>query len=138
MREEEFLEQFVKNNSFDFKQGIINHCRQLDKLDVYEWVAEDELKIQRLQQENQQLKERNKLLEKHYKQGEKNLGTQIDITVKYKSVLDEIREYINDNVAVYSFNNLDLPHWEFNDEDIRTLLQILDKVKEDENNEEKI
>ena len=62
MSEEEvnkiWLEKYIKNNPFDFKQGIINHCRQLDKLDVYDWVAEDELKIQNLQQENQQLKDR--------------------------------------------------------------------------------
>ena len=47
-----------------------------------------------------------------------------------RQVLDEIREYINDNVAVYAFNNPDLPHWEFNDDDIEQILQILDKVKE--------
>lgn len=45
-----FLEKFILNNPFDFKQGIINHCRQMDKIDVYEWVAEDELKIQKLNQ----------------------------------------------------------------------------------------
>lgn len=53
-----FLEKFILNNPFDFKQGIINHCRQMDKIDVYEWVAEDELKIQKLQQENEKLKEK--------------------------------------------------------------------------------
>ena len=34
-------------------------------------------------------------------------------------------EYINDNVAVYAFNNKDLPHWEFNDDDMKELLEIL-------------
>ena len=50
-------EDFVKETTFEFKQGIINYCRKMDKLDVYEWIAEDELKIIQLQQENQQLKE---------------------------------------------------------------------------------
>ena len=45
-----WLKEYILNNPFDFKQGIINHCRQMDKIDVYEWVAEDELKIQQLQQ----------------------------------------------------------------------------------------
>lgn len=45
-----WLEKYILNNPFDFKQGIINHCRQMDKIDVYEWVAKDELKIQKLQQ----------------------------------------------------------------------------------------
>lgn len=44
-----WLEKFILNNPFDFKNGIINHCRQMDKLDVYEWIAEDELKINNLQ-----------------------------------------------------------------------------------------
>jgi hypothetical protein len=34
-------------------------------------------------------------------------------------------EYINDNVAVYAFNNKKLPHWEFNDDDMEGLLEIL-------------
>jgi hypothetical protein len=32
------------------KEVIISHCRQMDKSDVYEWIAEDELKIKDLQQ----------------------------------------------------------------------------------------
>lgn len=80
--------------------------------------------------ENQQLKDRNKLLEKHYKQGEKNLGTQIDITLKYEKVLDEIREYIkeqlkfceNDSQGAYEICNLTIRKY-------KHLLQILDKVK---------
>lgn len=46
--DKEFLEKFILRNPFDFKQGIIHHCRQMDKIDVYEWVANDELKIQEL------------------------------------------------------------------------------------------
>ena len=36
-----------------------------------------------------------------------------------------MKEFINENVAVYAFNNKDLPHWEFNDDDIEELLEIL-------------
>ena len=32
------------------KEAIISHCRQMDKSDVYEWIAEDEFKIKDLQQ----------------------------------------------------------------------------------------
>ena len=60
-KEEVLIENFIKNNPFDFKQGIISHCRHMDKLDVYEWVAEDELKIQQLKQENEKLKHYKKL-----------------------------------------------------------------------------
>lgn len=50
-----FIEKFILNNPFDFKQGIINHCRQMDKIDVYEWVANDELKIQQLKEKIENL-----------------------------------------------------------------------------------
>ena len=54
--------------------------------------------ILQLQQENQQLKER----------------------------INKAIEYINDNVAVYAFNNKEYPHWEFNDDDdMKELLEIL-------------
>lgn len=51
MKEENkiWLEKYILNNPFDFKNRIINHCRGMDKLDVYEWIAEDELKINNLQ-----------------------------------------------------------------------------------------
>lgn len=39
--------------------------------------------------------------------------------------IDKAIEYINDNVAVYTFNDKDLPHWEFNDDEIKILLKIL-------------
>lgn len=55
MEDKEFMEKYILNNSFEFKQGIISHCREMDKIDVYNWVAEDELKIDKLQQENKQL-----------------------------------------------------------------------------------
>ena len=46
------------------------------------------------------------------------------------SIIKEVREYIKDNVVVYAFNNKDLPHWEFNDDNVKELLEILDKGKE--------
>ena len=55
--DKEFMEKYILNNPFEFKQGIISHCREMDKIDVYNWVAEDELKIDKLQQENKILKE---------------------------------------------------------------------------------
>ena len=54
--DKEFMEKYILNNPFDFKQCIISHCREMDKIDVYNWVVEDELKINKLQQENKQLK----------------------------------------------------------------------------------
>lgn len=57
IEDKEFMEKYILNNPFEFKQGIISHCREMDKIDVYNWVAEDELKIDKLQQENKQLKE---------------------------------------------------------------------------------
>lgn len=57
MEDKEFMEKYILNNPFDFKQGIISHCREMDRIDVYNWVAEDELKIDKLQQENKILRE---------------------------------------------------------------------------------
>ena len=55
MEDKEFMGKYILNNPFDFKQGIISHCREMDKIDVYNWIAEDELKIDKLQQENKKL-----------------------------------------------------------------------------------
>ncbi len=60
----------VKNMTEDerIKRSVIWGCRRMDKADVYEWCANDEIKIKQLQQENQQLKEqiqhKEELLEK--------------------------------------------------------------------------
>ena len=74
MEDKEFMEKYILNNPFEFKQGIISHCREMDKIDVYNWVAEDELKIDKLQQENEQLKSiiyelREHMLDIDYKMG---------------------------------------------------------------------
>ena len=42
-----------------------------------------------------------------------------------KQRIDKAIEYIEENVAVYGFNNKDLPHWEFNDDNVMELLKIL-------------
>ena len=56
--DKDFISKFIKENPFDFKKGIIAHCRTLDKYDVYQWVADDEVKIRNLLEEKQQLKEK--------------------------------------------------------------------------------
>ena len=55
IEDKEFMGKYILNNPFEFKQGIISHCIEMDKIDVYNWVAEDELKIDKLQQENKNL-----------------------------------------------------------------------------------
>lgn len=57
-----------EDNTFDFKECIIAHCRTLDKDDVYQWVADDEVKINNLLEENQQLKEHQKIINDLLKQ----------------------------------------------------------------------
>jgi hypothetical protein len=42
-----------------------------------------------------------------------------------KSRINKAIEYINENVAVCAFGNKELPHWEFNDNNIFELLNIL-------------
>lgn len=53
-----------------------------------------------------------------------------DFSIAYYELLDvikEVREYINDNVMVYAFNDKKFPHWDFNDDNINDILKILDK-----------
>lgn len=88
-----------------------------------------------LQQENQQLKERHYLIQG----GRGNCKTLVLMLQKeneqYKSVLDEIREYIKPlKTCEYNFiveePNIINPHYEICDEVKEHLLQISDKVKE--------
>ena len=51
----------------------------------------------------------------------------LDEIERLHSIIKETREYINDNVMVYAFNNKKFPHWEFNDDNINDILEILDK-----------
>ena len=96
-----FLEKFILNNPFDFKQGIINHCRQMDKIDVYEWVAEDELKIQQLQQENKQLKEKIENLTTLVVCGDTK---QIKNTAQYK--LEQLQQRIDKAIEYIKTTNI--------------------------------
>ena len=80
--------------------------------------------ITNLQQENERLKHQ--------------LKVQEDLTIKnrmrkhiYKSRCEKAVEYINENVSVYAFNNKELPHWEFNDDNINYLLNILQNGSDD-------
>ena len=65
----------LKDNPFDFKEAIIAHCRTLDKYDVYQWLADDEVKINNLLEENQQLKEQLEASEKARKEAIDKLKT---------------------------------------------------------------
>lgn len=67
MTQEEFFNKYVMENPSSFKNNIIAHCRTLDKYDVYEWVANAELRIMNLQKENQQLKDNWKQAKKQEK-----------------------------------------------------------------------
>lgn len=49
----------------------------------------------------------------------------------YKSRCEKAIEYLKENVAVYAFNNKKLPHWEFNDDNINDLLNILQGGKDE-------
>ncbi len=104
------MEKYILNNPFDFKQGIISHCREMDKIDVYNWVAEDELKINELQQENKILKENaenndkvvdkvnfeNMLLKKKNKQLKEVIDKAIELTnnFAFKILIDNRTMYI--------------------------------------------
>lgn len=96
-----FFEKFILNNPFDFKQGIINHCRTIDKLDVYEWVAEDELKINKLQQENKKYKEvidKARECIKNFLCTEEYINVNgIAIADNYAEVLDMLKEVSDEN-----------------------------------------
>jgi hypothetical protein len=81
-----------------YESSITNPKKQLE---FYKDLSEQ------LQQENEKLN--------HYKL----------LYQKVKDRNDKAIEYIDDNVAVYAFNNKDLPHWEFNADDIEMLLEIL-------------
>lgn len=100
MNEEEFFNKYVMGNPFNLKKSIITHCRTLDKYDVYQWVADDEVKIKNLLEENQQLKEKleqrdniiNKLIEIKYNfQNENSLFIfENDVLLKFMNDLQYI------------------------------------------------
>lgn len=78
------------------KEAIINHCRQMDKSAVYEWIAEDEFKIKDLQQRIDKLQ---KELEQEVKY---NLMFVSDDKGRnyYKNIIDKAIEYIKTTVVM--------------------------------------
>lgn len=49
----------------------------------------------------------------------------------YKQALQDIKEYIRDEVAVFAFSevgNMNLAHWEFNDDNVEHILDIVNKA----------
>ena len=96
------------------------NCRQLNKL-----VMIKENKLDQQQQEIERLKD---LCDKY----EEEHKTTFEEWKKTINIIKEVREYIKDNVVVYAFNNKDLPHWELNDDNVKELLEILDKGSDKE------
>ncbi len=80
--------------------------------------------IQELQQENQQLKDDNKILRANYENAIKLLKE----NKKLKSVLDEIKEYLEKESSHYAYED-DYDCF-LCEEQIEELLQILDKVED--------
>ena len=86
--------------------------------------------IELLQQENEQLKERITYLENSNNRREETIinlrhEQQLD---KYKEVIEDVREYIEQAISYKEILSRD--NWEFR---AKTMLEILDKVKEDNN-----
>lgn len=93
MKAREMFEE-LGYEQFDFKQGIISHCRQIDKADVYEWIAEDELKIQQLQSNWNELK---KWLEEEIKSWEEAINEERDYELvnEFASRCNNFEEILN-------------------------------------------
>lgn len=92
-RDKIFCEKIIKYNPFDFKHEIINHCRRMEKADVYEWVYNDELKIQQLQQELNRYKSIVDELKKYLKEESKKDDTYfIPYLASIHKTLDKIKE----------------------------------------------
>lgn len=86
---------------------------------VYEYAEQ-------LEQENQQLKEENTILRGHHQEMVNYAYDYMLQKDKYKLVLDEIREYINNNTKE-EYENIEV------DEHFGMILQILDKAGKNEN-----
>ena len=100
--DKDFISNFIKDNPFDFKEDIIAHCRTLDKYDVYQWIADDEVKINNLLEENQQLKEQLETSERARKEAiefikeyEKNQNLLKWNEEDYIDVINEIKKYLD-------------------------------------------
>ena len=93
-----------------------------------------------LQQENQQLKEElqkadsitQSCIFEGKEESEINFRKAINLIEQYKSILDEIREYIEDNILRFSYIDELKSYHNATTEDVDNILEILDKVKENE------
>ena len=107
MSEEDFFNKYVLENPFSFKNTIIQHCRELDKYDVLELVADDKLKIRKLLQENQQLRKQVEYLRRSVERKEEKIDDlkeeRIPYTNEYVKKLEnqqkEFIEWLETNIA---------------------------------------
>ena len=74
---------------------------------------------------NGMLRKENKELHNKIEEANATIDTNLELIDHLSNKIDKAIEYIDNNVAVYAFNNKDLPHWEFDDDDIEMLLKIL-------------
>lgn len=78
-----------------------------------------------------------KILERKIEQLQDKLETLNTLNqqnLKNKQILQgrlcKVKQYIKENVAVCAFGNKELPHWEFDDNNIQDLLKIIDGIGE--------
>ena len=99
--DKDFISNFIKDNPFDFKEDIIAHCRTLDKYDVYQWIADDEVKINNLLEENRQLKEQLEASERarkeaiEYIKGAGEMATYTKSIALYEEELEELLDILD-------------------------------------------
>lgn len=94
---ENWIDIYIKNKPFSYKGSIIAHCRKMDKADVYEWIAEDELKICQLKQKVNQLETNRDELKKWLKEIQQeefdiNGFTGVCTEIRIECILDKIEE----------------------------------------------
>lgn len=131
-----FILDYLKETDDErFRKYIIAECRRMDRLDIYNWITNDELKIKQLQQENQQLKLDYELYKDNHSY--KNYEVEIrDNTIKQlNEVIAEVREISNDLYNIIYNNKYEkfgLSREQYKDK-FKNLLQILDKAKGEDN-----
>lgn len=110
---------------------LLMTCSKAQAINKYIDELEESSKLSELwcksQQENKQLKEVLERLELINAERSNLIIDDMKQLTKYKSVLDEIREYIKENITPDSEYTL---YMEMRKENYNELLQILDKVKE--------
>lgn len=103
------------------KQSVICECRIMNKADVYEWCAGNELKNKQLQQENQQLKDQ-------LQQQEEVIQKAIEKLQQCEKVIEEAIKYLDGSyeMSIYT-KSVTLEK-----ENVDDLLDILNKYKKEE------